>query len=111
MKVVVNNEGAVTVLKPLGAMLIGELEDMDERLRKMQNAWTKRIVINLAEVNCIDSAGLELLLRHHHRLNEHGLRLKLCGMNELTCKIFDLTRLSHQFEIFPDTATAIRSFV
>ncbi|MCK4629631.1 MAG: STAS domain-containing protein [Sedimentisphaerales bacterium] len=111
MKVITNNEGAVTILKPLGPLLAGELDELDKSLNILVRDWTRRIVINMTESGCIDSAGLELINRYHQQLGEHGLRLKLCGMSELVRKIFNLTRLSHRLEIYPDTAAAVRSFV
>jgi len=52
-----------------------------------------------------------LLCRIQQQLNEHGLQLKLCGLNEITQKIFDLTGLSRRFEILPETASSLRSFL
>ena len=111
MKVVTNTEGAVTILKPLGPLLVGELDELDKSLNALAGDWARRIVINMAESGCIDSAGLELVSRHHQRFGEHGLCLKLCGLSELARKIFDLTKLSNRLEIYADTAAAVRSFV
>ena len=111
MKVITNTEGAVTILKPLGPLLAGELDELDQSLNALARDWTRRIVINMAESGCIDSAGLELVSRYHQRFGEHGLRLKLCGLNELGRKIFNLTGLSRRLEIYTDTAAAVRSFV
>ena len=62
-------------------------------------------------VTVIDSAGLELLCRHHREMGAQGLNLKLCGSNEVTQKILELTRLSRRFEILPDTTAAVRSYL
>ncbi|MBN1765016.1 MAG: STAS domain-containing protein [Sedimentisphaerales bacterium] len=111
MQVVINNEGAVTLVKPMGALLSGELEELDKALQGFCQNWTKRIILNLSETNCIDSAGLELIKRHHRQMKDRGLRLKVCSMNKLVGKILDLTRLSRRFEIYPDTTSAVRSFL
>jgi len=111
MEVVVSNEGAVTVLKPLGPIIAGDLEEMEKELLAFYKNWTQRIVINLKEVTFIDSAGLELLNRFRHQLSEHGLKLKLCAINEITRKIFDLTKQSRNYEIYTDTTSAVRSFL
>ena len=111
MQVVINREGAVTVLKPLGPLVSGELAEMEEALVNLSKNWTRRMVVNLSEATYMDSAGLELISRYQRQLTAHGLKLKLCQLNELTRKIFDLTRLSQRFEIFPDTSTAVRSFL
>jgi len=99
------------VVKPMGPVIAGELAELENELLKLTRNWTKRVVINLTDVPFIDSAGLELMLRYQMQLNSHGLKLKLSSLNEMTQKIFDLTQLSKNFEMFPDTSTAVRSFL
>jgi anti-sigma B factor antagonist len=111
MDVHVSKEGAVTVIKPLGPIIAGELNELENMLRQMDKNWNQRIVMDLTDVLLIDSAGLELLMRHHRLMAERSLKFKLCGLNEITQKIFDLTQLSRYFEIYPDTLPAIRSFL
>ena len=111
MKVALSHEGAATIVKPEGPITESELHELDRRLRQLADNWTKRIVVNLSEAALIDSAGLELLCQYQHELQQHGLKVKLCGMNELVVKIFELTRLARQFEVFPDSAAAVRSFL
>jgi len=111
MQVIVSQKGAVSVVKPMGPVIAGELAELENELLKLTRNWTKRVVINLTDVPFIDSAGLELMLRYQMQLNSHGLKLKLSSLNEMTQKIFDLTQLSKNFEMFPDTSTAVRSFL
>ena len=111
MNVVVSHEGAATIVKPEGPLVEAELHELDCQLRHLVDSWTKRIVVNLAEAALIDSAGLQLFCDYQHELQQHGLKIKLCSMNELVTKIFELTRLARQFEVFPDSAAAVRSFL
>lgn len=111
MQVEVNSEGSVTVLKPMGPIILGELEELDNSLSNLSRNWTKRIIINMDNVTFIDSAGLELIDKFRLELDTRGLKLKLGGLNEMSQKIFELTRLSKHFEIFPDTTSAVRSFL
>lgn len=111
MRVAINREGAVTILRPTGPVIAGELEEMDQQLLQLFNRWTKRLVVNMSEVAFMDSAGLELLVRHHRQYNSHGLILKLCSLSETAQKTLFLTRLLRRFDTYPDTTTAIRSFL
>lgn len=111
MQLTENKEGAVIVLEPLGPIIAGELEELDDRLAQLSRTWTKRIVLNFHDVPFIDSAGLEMLTRCRRELDNRGLNLKLSGLNETVSLILDLTRLSGRFETFPDTAAAVRSFL
>ena len=111
MRVALSQEGAVTVLRPVGPIVGGELDELDQQMLKLFNNWTKRLVINMTDVPFMDSAGLELLARNHRQYDSHGLIMKLCSLTETTQKILSLTRLLHRFDTYPDASTAIRSFL
>ena len=104
-------EGAVTVVKPTGPITISEMDDLENCLNLLSRDWSKRVVLNMSEVAFIDSAGLELILRHNREFAERGLKLKLYGLSEITEKIFSLTQLMRRFEVFPDLSSAVRSFL
>jgi len=111
MNVIVSNTGAVTLLKPIGPLISGELEDLDTHMSRLAKDWVKRIVLNMAEVTFVDSAALEMICRYHRQFTDRGLKLKISSLNDTTRTALELTRLSRRFEIFPDTASALRSFL
>jgi anti-anti-sigma factor len=111
MQVTMSREGSVTIVKPVGPLVAGELDGLERQLQQLLRDWAKRVVLSLSETNLIDSAGLELLCHYHQRLTEQGLRLKLSGVTDTVQKTLDLTRLSRRFEIHSDTAAAVRSFL
>ena len=111
MKVAITNEGSATIVKPEGAIIDGDLDDLERHFRQLVDNWTKRIVLNLSEAAVLDSAGLELLCQYQEKLQEHGLKMKLCGTNELVMKVLELTRLIRKFEVFADSTSAVRSFL
>ncbi len=111
MQVVINKEGSVTIVKPMGPIVMEEFDEMDEVLAKLEDKWSKRIVVNMSNVTFLDSAGLEMISRHGRQMINHGLTMKLCNLNETSQTIFDLTRIARQFEIYPDASSAIRSFL
>lgn len=111
MEATISHEGSVMVIKPAGPLIAAELDDLQNQLQQLVNAWAKRLVVNLSEVPFVDSAGLELLCRTQRQMKDRGLNLKLCGVNEMTQKILYLTRLSRRFEAYSDVATAVRSYL
>ena len=84
MEVTIGTEGAVTVVKPMGPMIAGELGELDTKLSRLSQHWTKRLVVCMSEVTFIDSAGLEMLIRYHQEMAGRGLQLKLSGLNDVT---------------------------
>lgn len=111
MKVDVTQEGAATIVYPQGAMIAGELDELDGTLKRLCDAWAKRIILNMTDAALVDSAGLELICTYEQLLNEQGLRLKICSLNDMVQKIFELTRLARRFEIYNDTSAAVRSYL
>ena len=111
MSVNLTREGSVTIVKPMGPIITGELDELDRELLDLFNRWTKRIILNMNDVPFVDSAGLELLLRHQREFDSHGLRMIFCNINDTVQKVMDLTRLSLQVEIYPENVNAMRSFL
>jgi anti-anti-sigma factor len=66
-------------------------------------------VIDLAGVDFIDSAGLEMLLVARQRCEERSGQLKLVGLNDNCRQILALTRLEHRFESHADMNAALRT--
>ncbi len=111
MQVITSHEGAATILKPMGPLVAGELSEFSDTMQELCRKWVKRIILNLGDVTFIDSAGLEMLISYQRQLNEHGLKMKLCNLTKLLQEALELTRLIDRFEIYPDTAVTLRSFL
>ena len=78
-----------------------------DRLVDQENA---QIVVDLAGVTIIDSAGLGVLVSAMKRVRQQGGDLKLCGLRPAIAIIFDLTRLDKAFDILTDVNEAIAAF-
>ncbi len=111
MQVNVGKEGSVVVVRPVGPIVRGELDELEYELERLTRHWSRRVVLDLGDTPLIDSAGLELLCRTHRAFAEHGLQLKLSGLGETMATIFELTRVGRRFQLFTDSSTAVRSFL
>src|SRR6267378_2363125 len=67
----------------------------------------KEIILDLAGVPTIDSAGLGALVHLHRSADRSGNSLKLACPSPHLCELFDLTRLSSLFEIHPTLDDAL----
>jgi anti-sigma B factor antagonist len=101
----------VVVLDVSGRITLGEgnvmLRDIVSELAENGN---KRIVLNLSEVNYIDSSGLGELVKSHTTIRNRGGELKLANLNKRVHDLLQMTRLASVFDIQSDEATALRSF-
>ena len=68
------------------------------------------IVLNMNEVDFIDSEGLEQLLWARDFCNENRSQLRLVGLDENCAKILEITRLQNDFDSYDELAEAVKSF-
>jgi len=69
-----------------------------------------RIVINLEQVNYVDSAGLGALIEIHRKVKAKGAGLKLCNLGQNLRQALEIARLLPIFETFPTETAAVASF-
>jgi anti-sigma B factor antagonist len=103
--------GEVTVLDISGRITLGEGNVMlRDIVRDLADKGNKRIILNLGEVNYVDSSGLGELVKTHTTINNKGGELKLTNLNKRISDLLQMTRLSAVFDIQKDEASAINSF-
>jgi anti-sigma B factor antagonist len=68
------------------------------------------IVINLSEVDLIDSMGLGTLVSLLKKVSGRG-EIRLCNLKENVKSLFHLTRLDKVFTLYRSEEEAIRSFI
>jgi anti-sigma B factor antagonist len=103
--------GAVTVLRPTGALTGESIAALREELDEVRQRSLGRLVLDTANVPYIDSAALELLLEVSEAMAGSGQALKLVGANDVLREVLDLTDLASCFEQFEDVNAAVRSFI
>jgi anti-sigma B factor antagonist len=69
----------------------------------------ERLVVDLAEVSYIDSAGLAALIQAMQKMEGYGGKFMLAGLQETVRSVFEISRLDQVFQIFPDADTALAS--
>ncbi len=84
----------------------------DEFKREIQPSLdeTRKLVLDLAGVEFIDSRGCGAILSCLKRLNEVGGELKICQVNPFVRAVFELIRLRRICAILATREEAIRDF-
>lgn len=111
MEIQEQRHGAVTVLKPQGALIRSDAEQFRAKLDESRARSFGRIVVDASAIPYVDSAGLETLVDMTEVLAESGHALKLCGLNETIREVLDLTELATLFEYYEDITSAVRSYL
>jgi anti-sigma B factor antagonist len=70
----------------------------------------KAILINLKQVNYIDSSGLATFVELLQKMSAYGGRLKLSGLGRSIRNVFEVSRLDGVFSILDSEADALKSF-
>jgi anti-sigma B factor antagonist len=101
---------------PVVAYVVGRiaLAEGTLLLRDMVQDFLRRgndqIVLDLNDVDFIDSAGLGELVRSHAAVRSQGGQLKLVNPSASVWDLLKITKLDQVFDIPPDEATALAGF-
>ncbi len=85
----------------------GALHDM---LHDLLGKGRKNFVLNLKEVQHLDSSGIGELASAYATVKKSGGQLKILHLSSKVRDLFSLTNLYMVFEEYPDEQTAIQSF-
>jgi len=111
MQTTASQVGGVTVLDISGRITVGEGNViLREIVRDLAEKGAKAIVLNLSEVQYVDSSGVGELVKAHTTIRNQGGQLKLTNLNKRVHDLLELTRLSAVFDIQKDETSAIKSF-
>ncbi len=103
--------GDVVVLDLKGKITLGEGDELlKDKVNSLVNQGKKKIVLNLAEVPYIDSAGLGEVVRTYTTVSRQGGSLKLLNLTKRISDLLSITKLLTVFETFESENDAIRSF-
>ena len=102
----------VTVLDLKGReRLRGVTVALHESIRCLAAEGKIKVLLALALVEHIDSAGLGQLVSSHVTLDQKGGALKLMHMTESVCELMTGTKLLPVFDVYDDEPKALASFV
>jgi anti-sigma B factor antagonist len=101
----------ITVLDIEGRIVLGEESNaFRERVKSLLAAGKKKIVLNMAQVSYIDSAGLGTLVATFHSARSQGATLKLVNLGAKFKEVLQVTKLMTVFDTYDNEAAAVQSF-
>ena len=111
MKFTTRQVDGVTILDLSGRITLGEGSvTLRDAVKDALSKGSKNILLNLGEVDYIDSSGLGELVSAYTTVRNQGGELKLLNLTKKVHDLLQITRLYTVFDVKDDEATAIASF-
>lgn len=101
----------VTVIDVSGRITLGEGSSLlRDELRSLIGSNRRKILLNLADVDYMDSSGIGQLVAAFTTVNNQGGQLKLLNLTKRMKELLQMTRVISIFEIFDDEKKAVGTF-
>ena len=101
--------GDIFIVMPLEKRIdAATATEFKDQMSSWIDAGHNRIVLNLGEVNFIDSSGLGAIVSGLKRIGRDG-NLVICAVRETVMSLFRLTRMDRVFEIFATEDEAVKA--
>jgi len=111
MQITERSVGDVMVLDIDGKITLGEGdEQLKDKVNSLVNQGHLKMILNLAEVPYLDSAGLGEVVRAYTTVSRKGGSLKLLNLTKRITDLLSITKLLTVFETFESEDDAVRSF-
>ncbi|GAC1429994.1 MAG: STAS domain-containing protein [Terriglobales bacterium] len=111
MKISVRQVDGVTIVDSSGRITLGEGSvTLRDTVRELLGKGQKKILLNLADVNYIDSSGIGELVSAYTTVRNQGGELKLLKLTKKVHDLLQITKLYTVFDVKDDEAAAVKSF-
>ena len=112
MKVVVAKKRGVSIVRPMGRLVLGDGEGtLIHAVTELLEDGERRVVLNLDGLSILDSAGVGEIVRCYKQADDKGAVLKIAlASGSLVHHLFQRSGLGHALEVFEDESEAVDSY-
>jgi anti-sigma B factor antagonist len=111
LKVSTRQVDGVSIVDCSGRITLGEGSVvLRDTVKDLLGKGQKKILLNLADVNYIDSSGIGELVSAYTTAKNQGGELKLLKLTKKVHDLLQITKLYTVFEVKDDEAAAVKSF-
>ena len=105
------DDGPITLVDLSGRIALGEGSALLRKtIRDLVESGRLKIVLNLGDVNYIDSSGIGELVSGFTAVRNRGGELKLLNLTKKVHDLLQITKLFTVFDVYSDEHIAVRSF-
>jgi len=111
MKFSTRKTGDIVIIDVDGQILLGDGDiEIKKEVDDLLKRGTKKILLNLAKVPYMDSAGLGEMIRCFTALRKTGGDFKILSPNRRIIDLLTITKLLNVFDCYENESAAIASF-
>jgi anti-sigma B factor antagonist len=103
-------QNGIVILDITGEIDLYNAPSIKSFILKKIEAQKVNVVINMQEVSYIDSSGIGALISSLSNLKKYQGSLKITNIHDSVKKVFELTKLTSFFEIYPGVDAALASY-
>jgi anti-sigma B factor antagonist len=108
---VVRERGDIRIVDCRGRIAFGEgVTKLREAIANLDALGCKKVILNLKEVDYVDSSGMGEIVRSHMTISKQGGQLKLSNLNKMVQELLQATAMHKVFDIQADEESATHSF-
>ncbi len=101
----------ITIVDCSGRITLGEGSVvLRDAVKDLLGKAQKKILLNLGDVNYIDSSGIGELVSAYTTVKNQGGELKLLNLTKKVHDLLQITKLYTVFDVRDDETTAVKSF-
>jgi anti-sigma B factor antagonist len=98
-RVEVRNADHATVISVSGELDLASSPALEEELERVSESGADVVVVDLRELEFMDSTGLSVLVRAHQAAQEHGRRLGLVNGSQQVQRLLALTGVAERLTL------------
>ena len=112
LEMVEKDSGGITILEISGRITLGdESQQLRAKLKQLLTEGKSRLILDLANVGYIDSAGLGTLVGGYTSAYNVGAIMKLANLTKKFHEQLNITKLVTIFDVYNTVDEALQSFV
>jgi anti-anti-sigma factor len=98
------------VVQIKGELDTGSSPEAHKQLDRMREQGAKKILLDMAELDFISSAGLRVLLATAQELKQNGGDLRVCSLNESVKEVFNISGFRTLLMVLENETEALSGF-
>ena len=99
-----------TLLRPEGRLDLSSSAQLKERAKGYLSEGGVNLILDLSDVSFVNSSGLGALVSILKEVRTVKGHMALCNLARYVQEVFEITQLSHIFDIYPTEEEAVASF-